>query len=48
MTCGASVVIKVVVILRKLKATSNSSTNYFIFCSCSKILVGACKASSSI
>lgn len=51
MICGASVVVEVMIILRKLRVVSNSSSNPLLFCSCSKILVsstkGACKASGS-
>jgi hypothetical protein len=39
MICGASVAIKVVVILKKLRATFNSSSNSLLFCFYSKILV---------
>jgi hypothetical protein len=48
MIYGASVVVEVMVFIRKLKATSNSSLNSLFFYSCSKVLVSfvvdACKA----
>lgn len=39
MTYGASIVVEIIVFLRKLRATSNSSSNSLFLCYCSKILV---------
>jgi hypothetical protein len=51
-TCGVGAIVEIMVLLRKLKATSNSSSNSLIFLTYSKILVssttmGAFKASGS-
>jgi hypothetical protein len=50
-TCGVSVVVEVVVFLRKLKDVSKSSSNSLLFCFYSKILtsstMNACEISGS-
>ncbi len=47
-TCGASFVVEVVVLLKKFSVAYNSSSNSLLFCSCSKTLVslaiGVCES----
>ncbi len=41
-TCGASFVVEVVVLLKKFNVASNSSSNSLLLCSCSKTLLFCC------